>query len=205
MQTYAFRGNAICSRIAAIVMVAACCTLPQTSRAAAAPGTVAQRYVECARPSLRIGDAIASQGNGGYGIEVQGERYFFVYDERLTFSLLSADGRFPAAHVKVDRSSSQFSEQAQWRERWLEDIAERSGVPLIRQAPEGSIILLTVNKKALTGKSAGLSVLIDAPHQVFVQWEWDNSGNYAGPQDVAALQAATWKSLVPCLAKDTSR
>lgn len=205
MQKYTCRSNAVFSRIAGILIVASCYMLPQVSRAAAPPGTVAQRYIECSRPSLQIGDAVVSQGSGGYGIEVRGERYFFVYDERLTFSLLSTDGRSPVAHVKADRSPSQFSEQAQWRERWLEDIAERSGVPLIRQTAVGNVTLLTVNKKALTGKFAGLSVLIDAPHQVFVQWEWDNATGYAGPQDVAALQAATWKTLVPCLAKDPAR
>lgn len=204
MQKNHCRINAIPAYIAAILIVASCLALPQTSYAAASPGSAAQRYIECARPALQIGDAIVSQGNGGYGIEVQGERYFFVYDERLTFSLLSADGRSPAAHVKLDRSPSQFSEQSQWRERWMEDIAERSRVPLIRQAPAGSVTLLTVNKKALTGKSAGLSVLIDPAHQIFVQLEWDNSTSYAGPQDVAALQAATWKNLLPCLARDTA-
>lgn len=201
MQKYSRSGGAIFARLAGIFMVAVCLTSPRESRAEASASTVAERYVQCSRPLLRIGDAIASQGNGGYGIEVQGERYFFVFDERLTFSLLSADGSAGVAHVKIDQSPSEFSEQARWRERWMEDIAERSGVPLIRQGQTGKVTLFTVNKKALTGKSAGLSVLVDPQHKVFVQWEWDNSTNYAGPQDVVAVQAATWKNLLPCLAK----
>jgi hypothetical protein len=154
---------------------------------------------------LRVGDTVATLPGGGYGIEVQGERYFFVFDERSTFSLLSADGSASVAHIKVDRSPSKFSEQSQWRERWLADIAERSGVPLIRRTPSGKLKLLTVNKKALAGKSAGLSVLADSEHKVFVQWEWDNSATYTGPEDVAAIQAATWKKLIPCLAKRRRR
>lgn len=184
-----------------VVVVALCLTMAQQARAAAPVVNVAERYVACSSPPLRIGDAIESLGRGGYGIEVQGERYFFVFDERSTFSLLTADGGVAVAHVKVDRSPSEFSEQAQWRERWIADVAERSGVPLIRQTPSGKVTLFTVNKKTLTGKSAGLSVLIDSPRKVFVQWEWDNSANYTGPQDVVAIQAATWKNLIPCLAK----
>ena len=201
MQKYFGSGGSIISRLAGVVMVAICLALPQTSRAETAGVTVAERYVECLRPLLRIGDAVANQGAGGYGIEVQGEGYFFVFDERSTFSLLMADGNSPVAHVKIDRSPSEFSQQSQWRERWLADIAERSGVPLIRQTPHGKLKLLTVNKKALTGKSAGLSVLVDSEHKVFIQWEWDNAASYTGPQDVVAIQAATWKNLIPCLAK----
>lgn len=201
MQKYARSGSAVISRLAAILIVATCLASPQKSRAETAGATVAERYIECSRPLLRIGDAVATLPGGGYGIEVQGERYFFIFDERSTFSLLSADGSSSVAHIKVDRSPSEFSEQSQWRERWLADIAERSGVPLIRQTPSGKLKLLTVNKKALTGKSAGLSVLADSEHKVFVQWEWDNSATYTGPQDVAAIQAATWKKLIPCLAK----
>lgn len=201
MQKCSRSGGAILARLAGIIVLAICLTSPQESRAEASAVTVAERYVQCTRPLLRIGDAIASEGNGGYGIEVQGERYFFVFDERLTFSLLLADGSAGIAHVKIDRSPSEFNEQARWRERWLEDIAERSGVPLIRQGQTGGVTLFTVNKKALSGKSAGLSVLIDPRHKAFVQWEWDNSTKYAGPQDVVAVQAATWKNLLPCLAK----
>jgi hypothetical protein len=201
MQKYARSGSPIIARLTAILIVAICLTSPQKSRAGPPSATVAERYIECSRPLLQIGDAVAHLPSGGYGIEVQGERYFFVFDERSTFSLLSADGSSPVAHIKIDRSPSEFSEQSQWRERWLADIAERSGVPLIRQTPSAKLKLLTVNKKVLTGKSAGLSVLVDSEQKVFVQWEWDNSVSYTGPQDVAAIQDATWKKLIPCLAK----
>jgi hypothetical protein len=201
MKKYSCLGDAIFFRIAWSLIAAICLASALKSRAAAPVVTVAERYIECSRPLLRIGDPITNQGPGGYGIEVQGERYFFVFDERLTFSLLTADGGAAVAHVKIDRSSSEFNQQAQWRERWIKDIAERSGVPLIRQTPSGKVTLLTVNKKALTGKSAGLSVLIDSPHKAFVQWEWDISASYTGPHDVVAIQAATWKNLIPCLEK----
>ncbi len=171
-----------------------------TSRAMESQTALPEPYVQCAAPLLLEGDEVERYDQNGYGIEIDGERYFLVYSERATFSLVSADKGTPVAHLKIDHSPSKFDEQARWRERWMQDIAKRSDVPLLRKAT-GKITILTVNKKALTGKNAGLSVLIDAPRKTFVQWEWANSANYTGTQDVATLQLATWKKVVPCLEK----
>ena len=191
---------AIFFRLAGTFSVAVCFALPTILHAEVSLSTAAKRYVECSRPLLQVGEVIADQGAGGYGIEIHDEPYYFMFKGRQTFSLLSKDGG-AVAHVKIDQPPvEEFSEQVQWRERWMEDIAERSGVPLHRQALSGQIMSLTVNKKSLTGKFAGLSVLVDSQRKLFVQWEWDHSSRYAGPKDLAAMQASTWTNLMPCIA-----
>jgi hypothetical protein len=51
--------------------------------------------------------------------------------ERMGFSLQAGMDGPVAAVVKLDRPpTGQFEEQARWREHWLRDVAQRSGVAL---------------------------------------------------------------------------
>ena len=191
---------------AAPLLAAACLTLPMKAQAAKQQielSGVAQRHAACLRPSFTTGAAVSSQDTGGYGIEVQGERFWVALEQRVTFPLSSRDGADVFAQVKLDRPpGAEFKEQARWRVRWLEDVAARAGVEVERQTLPNDVQLLTVNKKVLTGKFAGLSLLVDTPRQSFAQWDWSTLARYAGPQDVLATQAAVWTQLMPCLAKN---
>ncbi len=197
--------RSILIRFAARLFVGACLTLPALGHAKneqAALSTVAQRHGDCLRPAFAVGEAVSRDDFGGYGIEVQGERYWVMVPQRLTFQLLGADGAEVLARVNLDRPPvAEFDEQARWRARWLEDVAERAGVALVRQDLRDGAQLLTVNKAALKGQFAGLSMLVDSRRKSFAQWDWSILPRYAGAQDVLATQAAVWERLVPCLFK----
>jgi hypothetical protein len=197
--------RSILFRFAARLLVGACLTLPMPGHAKneqAALGTVAQRHGDCLRPAFGVGELVRKDDFGGYGIEVQGERYWVMVPQRLTFQLLGKDGAEVLARVNLDRPPiAEFEEQARWRARWLEDVAERSGVALLRQELRDGAQLLTVNKAALKGQFAGLSMLVDPRRKSFAQWDWSILPRYAGAQDVLATQAAVWERLVPCLLK----
>lgn len=187
------------------LFVGACLSLPALGHAKneqAALGAVAQRHGDCLRPAFGVGEALSKDDFGGYGIEVQGERYWVMVPQRLTFQLLGKDGAEVLARVNLDRPPiAEFEEQARWRARWLEDVAERSGVALIRQDLRDGAQLLTVNKAVLKGQFAGLSMLVDTRRRSFAEWDWSILPRYAGAQDVAATQAAVWERLLPCLSK----
>jgi hypothetical protein len=193
----------ILHRCVAYFLTVACLALPMAAHAKNAPPltAIAQLQGECARPTFKIGE-VADHGASGYGIEVQGERYWVALNERLTFPLLAHDGGDVIAQLKLERApSNNFGEQSAWRERWLQDVAARAGVSLKRQALQGGAFLLTLNKKALTGKFAGLSLLVDSERQLFAQWDWSNLPSYAGPQDMVTMQTAVWERLIPCFLK----
>ncbi|MET3134795.1 hypothetical protein AAKU55_005097 [Oxalobacteraceae bacterium GrIS 1.11] len=205
MKTTMLQPRSIVRYFAACLLATACLAFPVAAHAKnekPALATVAQRHGECLRPSFKTDEAVASEGTGGYGIEVQGERYWVALDERMTFALLPQEGGDAIAQVKLDRPPAEdFDEQARWRARWLEDVAERAGVPLNRQALAGDAQLLTLNKKTLTGKFVGLSLLVDTQRKLFVQWDWSKLSRYTGPQDALAAQTAVWERLIPCLLK----
>lgn len=190
-------------RFAFRLLAGACLALPMLGHAKneqAALGIVAQRHGDCLRPSFGTGEMVAKDDFGGYGIEVKGERYWVMVPQRMTFQLLGKDGAEVLARVNLDRPpAAEFDEQARWRARWLEDVAERAGVALIRQDLRGGAQLLTVNKAALKGQFAGLSMLVDPQRKSFAQWDWSILRRYAGAQDVAATQTAVWERLIPCL------
>ena len=190
-------------RVAVRFLVGACLTLPMLGHGKneqAALDTVAKSHGKCLRPSFGVGEVVSKDNFGGYGIEVQGERYWAMVPQRMTFQLLSRDGAEVLARVNLDRPPvAEFDEQARWRVRWLEDIAERAGVALNRQGLRDGAQLLTVNKDELKGQFAGMSMLVDTRHKSFAQWDWSILPRYAGAQDVAAAQAAVWGQLMPCL------
>jgi len=160
----------------------------------------ATKYVECGKPLLRENSSPASLGKAGFRIDVSGESYFFDTDERVLISFESADSSGAVAHVKLDQPPvALFREQAIWRERFMQDVAERSSVELERTTPGPGLTLFTVNKSSLKGKFVGISLLIDAVRGVAVQWDWDMSDRYGSINDVKALQDKIWKRLVPCL------
>ncbi len=159
----------------------------------------AQHHVECARPAFRA-DRVEVVLHPGYGIEVRGEPYWVALEGRSRFALLLPGSDEAVAQVTIDRPpAEEFEEQARWRLRWLEGVAVRSGVEPVRQAlPEGAA-LLTINKKALVGRAAGISMLTDPRRRLFVQWDWTILPRYAGVQDAAAMQAAVRQRLLPCV------
>ncbi|MFM9436629.1 hypothetical protein ACFDR9_003714 [Janthinobacterium sp. CG_23.3] len=194
-------------RIARRFLAGACLTLPMLGHGKneqAALSVVAQRHGECLRPSFGVGELVSISKDvfGGYGIEVQGERYWATVPQRMTYQLLSQDGAEVVARVNLDRPPvAEFDEQARWRVRWLEDIAERAGVALNRQSLRDGAQLLTVNKDELKGQFAGMSMLVDPRHRSFVQWDWHILPRYTGAQDVVATQSDVWGKLMPCLLK----
>gem|GEM_PF-2274689 len=187
------------------LLAGACLALPLAVCAKAdepALASVAQRHGECLGSSFKTGSTVASQDVGGYGIEVQGERYWVALEGRLTFSLLQVGGGDAVAQVKLDRPpSADFDEQARWRERWLEDVAARSGVTLERRALPENAQLLTLNKKTLSGRFLGLSLLVDPQRKLFVQWDWNKLARYTDPRDLLTTQKAVWEALIPCALK----
>ncbi len=183
----------------------AACLIPLAAVAAESSSvlsTIAQRQDECVRPDFRSSEVVPNYGTGGYGIEVKGERYWVSLAERQTFSLIDRDGETAVVQLRLEHAApNEFAEQAVWRERWLEDVAERAGSLVHRRALAGEAYLLTVNKNAMTGKFAGLSVLVAPQQQFFVQWNWHLLSRYQTPQDLVEAQDKIWKRAIPCLLK----
>lgn len=171
------------------------------SAGAAVPlSQVAEKYIACAKPVLREHEPYRGQGRTGFGVAIQGEPYYFILADRILVAFDAVERGGTVANLKLDLpTESEFDEQAVWRERMLADVADRSGVPLERSSPRAGMTLLTVNKRSLMGKSAGISMLIDRDREVMVEWAWSILDRYQGPDDVKALQAEVWKHLLPCL------
>ena len=150
-------------------------------------------------PAFTTNDAGAVLHPDGYNIDVEGERYTVILKERLNFSVFFEKSDDPVAELHMERSLREdFDDQVLWRTRWFEDIAQRSGVELDKQALPGDAFLLTVNKEKLTGKFAGLSLLVDTKHHLFIQWDWKIMPRYADTHDVVAMQTSLFKKLIPC-------
>jgi hypothetical protein len=161
---------------------------------------VAEKYISCSKPILREHGHYTSQGRGGFGAVIQGEAVYFDLADRILVAFDSANHAETVVHLKIDRPLvNEFNGQAVWRERMLQDVADRSGVVLDRSSPRAGITLFTINKTGLTGKFAGQSMLIDQDRDVMVEWDWNILERYRGPNDVKALQTEVWKYLIPCL------
>jgi len=161
---------------------------------------VAEKYISCSKPILREHGHYTSQGRGGFGAVIQGEAVYFDLADRILVAFDSANHAETVVHLKIDRPLvNEFNGQAVWRERMLQDVADRSGVVLDRSSPRAGITLFTINKTGLTGKFAGQSMLIDQDRHVMVEWDWNILERYRGPNDVKALQKEVWKYLIPCL------
>ncbi|MCA1858732.1 hypothetical protein LE191_01240 [Janthinobacterium sp. HSC-3S05] len=161
------------------------------------------QYANCVKPSYHQADLRVQDGVGRYQIDVKGEAYTVELQERLGFSLQAGIDGPVAAIVKLDRPpKEQFGEQARWRERWLRDVAERSGVALDERALGGGARLLTVNKGEIKGNYVGQSLLIDPARLLFIDMAWPNTlGIYRGPdglRHVREVQDDVWKRLLSC-------
>ena len=161
------------------------------------------QYANCVKPAYRQADLLVQEGTGRYQIDVKGEAYTVELQERMGFSLQAGIGGPVAAVVKLDRPpTGQFAEQARWRERWLRDVAERSGVALDERALAGGARLLAVNKGEIKGNYVGQSLLVDPARQLFIDIAWPNTLDiYRGPdalRQVRQVQDDVWKRMLSC-------
>lgn len=164
---------------------------------------LAYQYANCVKPAYHQADLLVQDGTGRYQIDVKGEAYTVELQERMGFSLQAGIDGPVAAVVKLDRPpTGQFEEQARWRERWLRDVAERSGVALDARALAGGARLLTVNKREIKGNYVGQSLLVDPARQLFIDMAWPNTlGIYRGAdglRHVRAVQDDVWQRLLSC-------
>ena len=193
---------------AAAALCALCASLSPAMAAstpAAAPflDVLAYQYANCVKPAYHQADLLVQEGTGRYQIDVKGEAYTVELQERMGFSLQAGIGGPVAAVVKLDRPpTGQFAEQARWRERWLRDVAERSGVALDERALAGGARLLAVNKGEIKGNYVGQSLLVDPARQLFIDIAWPNTLDiYRGPdalRQVRQVQDDVWKRMLSC-------
>lgn len=193
---------------AAVALCALCASLSPAMAAstpAAAPflDVLAYQYANCVKPAYHQADLLVQEGTGRYQIDVKGEAYTVELQERMGFSLQAGIGGPVAAVVKLDRPpTGQFAEQARWRERWLRDVAERSGVALDERALAGGARLLAVNKGEIKGNYVGQSLLVDPARQLFIDIAWPNTLDiYRGPdalRQVRQVQDDVWKRMLSC-------
>jgi hypothetical protein len=164
---------------------------------------LAYQYATCVKPAYHQAELLLQDGARRYQIDVKGETYTVELQERMGFSLQAGIGGPVAAVVKLDRPpTGQFEEQARWRERWLRDVAERSGVKLEERALAGGARLLAVNKGEIKGNYVGQSLLVDPARQLFIDMAWPNTLDiYRGAdglRHVRQVQDDVWKRLLSC-------
>jgi hypothetical protein len=161
------------------------------------------QYANCVKPAYHQADLLLQDGTGRYQIGVKGEAYTVELQERMGFSLQAGIDGPVAAVVKLERPpKGQFEEQARWRERWLRDVAERSGVALDERPLAGGARILTVNKGEIKGNYVGQSLLIDPVRLLFIGMAWPNTLDiYRGPdglRHVREVQDDVWQRLLSC-------
>ena len=190
---------------AAVALCASLSPAMAASTPAAPPflDVLVYQYANCVRLAYHQADLLVQNGTGRYQIDVKGEAYTVELQERMGFSLQAGIGGPVAAVVKLDRPpKGQFEEQARWRERWLRDVAERSGVALEERTLEGGARLLTVNKGEIKGNYVGQSLLIDPARLLFIDMAWPNTLDiYRGPdglRQVRQVQDDVWKRMLSC-------
>ncbi len=189
--------------------IAALCASLSPAMAASTPAAspfldvLVSQYANCVKPAYHQADLLLQDGTGRYRIDVKGEAYTVELQERMGFSLQAGIGGPVAAVVKLDRPPmGQFGEQARWRERWLRDVAERSGVALDERVLADGARVLTVNKGEIKGNYVGQSLLIDPARQLFIDMAWPNTLDiYRGPdglRHVRQVQDDVWRRLLSC-------
>ena len=196
---------------AALCALCALCASLSPAMAASTPAAppfpfldvLVYQYANCVKPAYHQADLLVQDGTGRYQIDVKGEAYTVELQERMGFSLQAGIGGPVAAVVKLDRPpTGQFAEQARWRERWLRDVAERSGVALDERALAGGARVRAVNKGEVKGNYVGQSLLIDPARQLFIDIAWPNTLDiYRGPdalRQVRQVQDDVWKRMLSC-------
>lgn len=193
-------------RCAAATALCASLSLAMAASAPVEPpflDVLAYQYANCVQPAYHQVDLLLQDGTGRYQIDVKGETYTIELQERMGFSLQAGIGGPLAAVIKLDRPpKGQFAEQARWRERWLRDVAKRSGVELEERAFAGGARLLAVNKGQIKGNYVGQSLLIDPARQLFTDIAWPNTlDTYRAPEGlrhVRQMQDDVWQHLLSC-------
>lgn len=180
-----------------------CATLSPAMAAPPFLDVLVYEYGQCVQPAYHQADMLFYDGPGSYQLAVKDETYTIALQERMGFSLQAGIGGPVAAVVKLDRPpTGQFEEQARWRERWLRDVAERSGVALDELALVGGARLLAVNKGEIKGDYVGQSLLIDVKRQLFIDIAWPNTLDiYRGAdglRHVRQVQDDVWQRLLSC-------
>jgi hypothetical protein len=188
-------------RIAASLAVTSAALLATAAAAepAASPPALAARLAQCAGPGYRSANFDVEPGNGGFALQAVSERHWVDLAGRASFDLVGADSGEPVATVRIDLPPpGQFARQQGLREHALLDAAARTGARLRQVELPSGARLLTLNKREMTGKYAGISVLSDPGSGLFVQWQWMRRDAYGDARDLDAVQAAVWRNVLPC-------
>ncbi len=179
----------------AVILAVLCC---HAAAAAPAPAEVGRQLARCAAPLL-ASDIEVDSGSGGFAIEALRDRHWLDLAGRASLALRRADGR-EVARVRIHLpAAGQYGLQQRWREHALLDAAARGGGRLRQLDLAGDARLVTLNKRAIKGKYAGVSLLSDAGRGVFVQWHWSTLEEYADDGTLAAAQEAVLQPLLACL------
>jgi hypothetical protein len=171
----------------------------QAAAAAPAPAELGQRLAGCAAPLLQAADIEVDSGSGGFAIEALRERHWLELAGRASLTLRQADGREVARvriHVPV---AGHYAQQQRWREHALLDAAARGGGRVRQLDLADDARLVTLNKPAMEGRYAGVSLLSDPGRGVFVQWHWTRLEEYADGGALAAAQQSVLQPLLACL------
>lgn len=178
--------------------------LSAPASASAAPPSLqvmAQQFSTCAQPSFQAGELL-NEGATGFGIDLDGDRYWVSVLDRVVLPLQSSRDTPPVATLRLDRPVvAEFQEQMLWRQRLLQHAATLMGIAVHETPLAEGARLLTANKKILKGKYAGLSLIVDQKRQLFVQIEWARLPSYTTMQEAIAMQEAVLARLRTCLPK----
>lgn len=173
--------------------------LPPYACAGTATDAIGRQWGECTRPQFVAVMVALDKGLGGYAIEAGGARYWIAMTERATFILQEARTREAIVRIRISRPPlTDFDEQAEWRERWLQEVAARSGVGIEHRTLRGGAELVTVTRGTATGKFVGVSLIVDRRRKVFVELDWRRMQRYGSPADVSEMQETVWRHLLPC-------
>lgn len=167
--------------------------------AASAAADAGRRLAACAAPRLEAAGLEVDSGGGGFAIEGLRERHWLELAGRATLLLRDGDGR-ALATVRIHQPApGQYALQQRWREHALLDAAARSQARLRQLELGDGARLVTLNKTAMEGKYAGVSLLSDARRGVFIQWHWTRLEAYADGGTLAAAQETVLQPLLACL------
>jgi hypothetical protein len=163
------------------------------------PQAFAARLAQCAAPAYRGTGFEIEPGSGGFALQMASGRHWLELAGRASFSLVDAEDGALLATVRVDQPApGEFARQQGWREHALLDAAARTGAQLRQLDLPGGERLSTLNKREMTGKYAGITVLSAPESGLFVQWQWMPVPARGGTRGLDAVQAAVWRQVLPC-------